>query len=382
MTEKYLHYLWKSKQFPLPQTTLTNGEEIIVKNVGEYNEHLKGPDFSFGSIQYREAVEYGSIEIHINSSDWYAHNHHLDPNYDNVILHVVYQNDKQVIQSGRAIPTLELKDYVEKRTAEKKSVDAFFSRNYPCANAIEKIDEYYLNQMLNNALLDKFSFKTKKINELNSTSDFELFYHFLALGFGMKINQNAFLELIKKIPFNLILPLTKSERRRFVLLQAEIMANETQDSLWHMKGTRPNAFPKKRIAEFAELISGACLELNWWSDIQRIDIKHCRVVLSKLDVSNVLSKQFENSLLINVFAPFLWQLGEIYSNEVYQEKAFEILDSIPAEKNSEVLKASCLISRPKNAFETQGLIALNRYYCSRKKCLSCHVGNKVLNRSI
>ena len=35
-------------------------------------------------------------------------------------------------------------------------------------------------------------------------------------------------------------------------------------------------------------------------------------------------------------------------------------------------------SLAKNAFDSQSLLSLYQYYCSRKKCLTCAVGNKLL----
>ena len=42
----------------------------------------------------------GNIEIHLKSSLWNVHNHQSDKNYDNVILHVVIEDDKPVFRSN------------------------------------------------------------------------------------------------------------------------------------------------------------------------------------------------------------------------------------------------------------------------------------------
>ena len=380
MTEKYLHYLWKSKQFPSVQTTLTNGEEIVVKEVGEYNEYLRGPDFRMGSIYIRGALEYGPIEMHVNSSDWYTHKHHLDDNYNNVILHVVFKNDKPVIQNGREIPTLELQGFLKQRKLLKQKESAFFEEVYPCSSEINHIDSFFLGRMFDVAFQEKMRVKSKKINELNASSDQELLFHFLSIAFGMKINQNAFFELVRKLPFDLLSSMTKNERRQFVCIQIELMSLNSSHKLWHRKGTRPSAFPDKRMEQYVEFISEYNFDDKWWVVPSEIKLSLCRSILKGLRHSKVISVQFEHHLIVNGLVPFIWQLGELYSDELYQSCALKILEELPAEKNSEIRKASCLIEKPKNAFETQGVLALNRYYCSRKKCLSCDVGNKVLNR--
>jgi len=55
----------------------------------------------------------GDVEIHIRTSDWFAHQHHTDVRYNNVILHVVAICDDTrptLRQDGTAIPTCSLYD--------------------------------------------------------------------------------------------------------------------------------------------------------------------------------------------------------------------------------------------------------------------------------
>ena len=50
--------------------------------------------------------------MHVKSSDWFVHHHENDPNYDNVILHVVWNHDMEIYRKDNSvIPTLELKKY-------------------------------------------------------------------------------------------------------------------------------------------------------------------------------------------------------------------------------------------------------------------------------
>ncbi|MDO6425158.1 DUF2851 family protein, partial [Saccharophagus degradans] len=70
-------------------------------------------DFSNALIEINNQKWAGNIEIHVKSSDWYAHKHQEDKNYQNVILHVVYDHDVEVFdQYSNPIPTLELKGLI------------------------------------------------------------------------------------------------------------------------------------------------------------------------------------------------------------------------------------------------------------------------------
>ena len=69
---------------------------------GEYNRD-SGPDFFSTRLIIDGTIWAGNTEIHINASDWYRHGHHTDHAYDNVILHLVYNNDAETFTaSGEA----------------------------------------------------------------------------------------------------------------------------------------------------------------------------------------------------------------------------------------------------------------------------------------
>ena len=65
---------------------------ILVIHTGAWNRFAPGPDFRNACIRIGELTWFGDVEIHVKASDWFKHKHHLDPNYQNVILHVVMEN--------------------------------------------------------------------------------------------------------------------------------------------------------------------------------------------------------------------------------------------------------------------------------------------------
>src|ERR1700752_568551 len=114
MTEQLLHYIWKYKLLKPVQLSTTSNTYIEINTWGEPNPHA-GPDFTNARIKINETEWAGTIEIHKKSSDWFLHNHHINKAYDNVILHVVYEHDKEIYNSkNQLIPCFELKDFIEK----------------------------------------------------------------------------------------------------------------------------------------------------------------------------------------------------------------------------------------------------------------------------
>ncbi|MFA5655707.1 MAG: DUF2851 family protein, partial [Dysgonamonadaceae bacterium] len=93
--EQLLHYIWKYKLYPNPNFVSSEGDEIEIIDAGILNTDA-GPDFFNAKIKIEDKVWAGNIEIHKSSSDWKKHNHHSDPAYNSVILHVVEKIDCEI----------------------------------------------------------------------------------------------------------------------------------------------------------------------------------------------------------------------------------------------------------------------------------------------
>ena len=78
----------------------------MVIDPGQHNSD-SGPDFFNSRIRIGSTEWAGNIEIHLRSSAWDSHGHNNDHAYDNVILHVVAEHDREVYTAeGRRLDTL------------------------------------------------------------------------------------------------------------------------------------------------------------------------------------------------------------------------------------------------------------------------------------
>ena len=112
MQEAFLQFLWRYQKLSSTQLKTASGEELIVLQPGVWNTGA-GPDFLQAKILLGHVQWSGHVEVHRKSSDWWHHKHHQDPNYDAVILHVVWEHDGLVFSpSGTPIPTLILAEFV------------------------------------------------------------------------------------------------------------------------------------------------------------------------------------------------------------------------------------------------------------------------------
>ena len=92
MTEDFLHYAWRYQHFQATQLQTTQGQSLAVLSVGELNRNA-GPDFLNARLHIEDTLWAGNVEIHLKSSDWLLHHHQQDPAYNNVVLHVVLDED-------------------------------------------------------------------------------------------------------------------------------------------------------------------------------------------------------------------------------------------------------------------------------------------------
>ena len=389
MIESYLHQIWKTKRLPQFSFEVENNCSVEIIDFGEYNKNNSGPDFKFGAVKMKNILLYGHIEMHVRSSDWYRHKHHVDDNYNNVILHVVYVNDKQIVQNGVKIPTIELKDMIDENHYQKYIRKQLKNSEFPCEHQIKEIDEFHFNYMKLRSITDKLNEKAKILHKINVQSKAAALYHLLGLAFGTSINKQPFNSLLQLVPYEAVKTVPKLNRFNLVLCESGIIQEKGMDNshlkrAWQYKGTRPKNSPDLRVRQFALMVQ----EFDFESTIELLSIEDVKSSFSRLlekswqgnlTVSK-LSKSFVNHLLINAVVPFLWFCGEVDNNTFYQEKALDLLATLPAENNNVIRKWNKINVLAKNAFDSQGLLAMHRYHCCRKKCLSCSVGKKVLNR--
>lgn len=139
MVERLLQWAWNQR------ILLSKGSQtetsIKVLYAGDWNQDAPGPDFQNAILEFDGLTWYGSIEIHIKASDWYRHKHHTDPNYHNVILHVVAYNDKPVYIEGIPITTYEITPKILACLALMKEQT---SKSLPCS---------FMQQTFSNSIL-------------------------------------------------------------------------------------------------------------------------------------------------------------------------------------------------------------------------------------
>ncbi len=204
MTERLLQYIWQFQYFNSADLETTNGELLAIIYPGNYNIH-QGPDFLEGRIKVEDKIWVGNIELHINASDWYKHEHASDRNYANVILHVVWKNDD--LKADYAIATLELESRVSKLLLKQYEAWMKSSSFIPCAQYVDSVEEIIWIGWRERLLVERLIRKSEQVQsmlELNNYHWEETLWWMLARNFGLYVNADAFEELARSIPYNLL----------------------------------------------------------------------------------------------------------------------------------------------------------------------------------
>jgi hypothetical protein len=117
----------------------------------------------------------GDVEFHVRASDWVTHQHHTDPRYNMVILHVVLRCDSAgptQRQDGRLIPDCSLYDLPDS-TPLASQVFAATQREprWPCQQIMAELDEEERFKLLQRAGMLRFEQKAHAFVETLHTLD-------------------------------------------------------------------------------------------------------------------------------------------------------------------------------------------------------------------
>jgi len=91
--EADLWRIWEGQRFPKGALVTGDGQPLRVIYRGRPGRG-PGPDFRDAIIAAPDGLLQGDVELHVRTSDFRRHGHHLDPAYAGVALHVVLFHDE------------------------------------------------------------------------------------------------------------------------------------------------------------------------------------------------------------------------------------------------------------------------------------------------
>lgn len=393
INEEFLQFVWDSQLFGERLLRTVSGEMIRVIDRGKWN-YSSGPDFSNAVIRIGETIWAGNIEVHIRSSDWYRHNHHLDKAYDNVVLHVVAEDDRVVhIRNETPVPCLVLSDEHFEELHGKYTRWFAQKEGLPCDGLISFTPRELLNSWLEHLADTRFMRKREAVIGCMEAQNGDVRTTEMimtAAAFGQPLNSDPMMYLIRAIPWNSVLrkdweyadleqwllTISGLSDRPQELYYERIWGVEPMDkSVWKYGGIRPASFPEVRIRQWffwlwqRFVLSGAGPEvlLNpdsgfWTSDtILPLPGRSVRIVWA-----------------VNLL-PLYSVLHQYYNDHVSAVRVS--WSDIPPEMNKVVRRYVQQGIAPQSACDTQAILEMEALFCRSKKCVNCAIGRYHMNRA-
>lgn len=424
MKEKFLQFIWNFQLFQNSNLQTTDGQKILVQKAGVWNRENSGPDFVESWIYIQKTLWVGNVEIHVKSSDWNLHHHSTDMAYSTIILHVLFENDENIeFLKERKIPTLELKNYIPQNILINYENLHHDNRIFiPCEKNSHWVEKETIKFWLERLFVERLERKVEELENqfIAQQKNWEqVLFQKLAYSFGLKINAEAFEIWSKSFEFKILSKIQSNPQKIHALFfgQAGFLAFESEDdyikglqndynflktkyqldpietSLFKFFRLRPPAFPTVRLAQLAILYSeyqnlfGFLMGSKSLTQIKTIfseltlpkfwENHYTLDKISPKKSDKKLSNEMIEKIIINTIVPIKFAYAKSLGKDI-SEDLIEWLREIPPEKNKIIREFSKLGWKPKNAFESQALLQLKKYYCDEKNCLNCPIGLEIL----
>lgn len=204
--EAFVQKLWNEQRFFDTNMAAIDRRAIRVLKPGIWN-HNEGPDFMHAEIEIDGKLQIGDVEIHVRSSEWYAHKHHLNSRYNRVILHAVFFNDdfnlRTRLQNGKRISTLELLKWIAVDTGDLyDDTEDTTTAEGICRVTGQQLNMEVLKGVFESLGRERFLEKAESMRLLRTRLDFEqLLYEGIMEALGYTRNSKAMRELAQHVPF-------------------------------------------------------------------------------------------------------------------------------------------------------------------------------------
>jgi hypothetical protein len=355
---------------------LSNGDNCLLLFAGRAGG-THGPDvrdavlcFTSGSFAATCAAgqdSVGDVEIHIRTSDWFAHQHHTDVRYNNVILHVVAICDDTrptQRQDGTAIPTCSLYDLPH---TTPQPVE------WPCHHVMAQMNQEQQARLFRLAGMLRFEQKVHAflalLRDAQPSGCFSApdvcLIPALAEGLGYGRDRAFF---------------------RAAGLHLLGLANTIPEPLG--RAPEPSPLDAGRLRILRNLVAqwrttGAWLTLRQALLPTPLVVEESQAhTLQKLrSIFDGLGKARADILICNIVLPFAAAVAQSENDTLLAGQAQNLYRAYPALPSNQVTRAMCkqlmLKREPQGACQQQGLHFIYAQTCREKRCSQCIIGSKI-----
>ena len=391
--------------------TTTSGAKAVISDLGEWNREA-GPDFVRAAVQLDGREHHGAIEVDLEASGWEQHRHATNPDYENVILHVIVRRPAKRhfsrTATHREVPQICLADH-HAAAPEWESVAA--ARPGRCAAPLRALSVDQLSDLLAVAARRRLERKAAVLAAMMGARGVDAaLYEALAITLGYKNNKLPFQLLAQRVPLKIAAsargeallfglagflerpePPRGAARHEIAALWSrwwKLRAPHTHAilprSTWKLTGLRPANHPLRRLGALAAIArrwksvraaleSGdpahlqetlGCLQHPFWSFSTSWASPRRQTPLALLGPDRV------REIYANVVLPLSLSRG--------QEPSWRDLPSGPSNATMKIVSARLFggplpPALPKRLFIHQGLLQIYADFCLRDhgECAQC-----------
>ncbi len=437
--EALVQDLWGQQRFSTEDLTTTNDATVHVLDPGALNTDA-GPDFRNAHVRIGEMDWRGHVEIHTTSSGWFEHEHHTDPRYNSVILHVTLHADVWtggLLRSDES-PLPEIVLYPRLKTSLRELLHAFHTRAddnaLPCASRWTEVPSTERRPWIHQLARERLARKRDRLSVSSDESLETALHERLFAGLGYSKNDESMSTLARRTAPETLRSLETPRARealllgtagllpepgdlldadratadyamalrdRFRRLQVRLGITPMASTAWTFFRLRPNNFPPLRIAQAAA----------WYADgglLADNPLPALRTALERDNPVSILRDTLEarppdfwqthyhltkrakehdpglgqsriDTLLVNAVAPVLLLDADRREDGTQAEAVLDLLRALPASGDRIVRRFRDLGTDADSAFDAQGLHELYRNYCTEGRCLDCEIGQYLID---
>lgn len=210
--ERLAQCIWFDSLFVHDELKTDSGQDLEIVQSGRWNNE-EGPDFRGAKIRIGDQTRTGDVEIHLYSSGWRQHRHHLNAVYDNVILHAyLWRSDspaaKPLNSRGEAIESFCMEPALFPDLESIRQTVHVEDYPYRTPSAIGRCqpvmcsqDEAWVAEMLEAGGRERIEGKMRRFADQAIGESLEqVFYQAMMTSLGHKANKTLFFLLSKRAP--------------------------------------------------------------------------------------------------------------------------------------------------------------------------------------
>jgi hypothetical protein len=212
VSERLVQCIWYDQRLQPDALQTAEGRRLRVIFPGWWNLEA-GPDFRHATVKFDDEPEVtGDVEVHLRADDWVHHGHERDPQFNDVVLHVVLweagSQHRPKTHAGQAVPQLVLQHQLAaplESLYDDIDMDAYphaaAGHSGRCAQVLKELPAAAVGSLLDAAGDERFAIKTRKFARwIHRAGPEQAFYEGWMEALGYKNNKTAFRTLAQRLP--------------------------------------------------------------------------------------------------------------------------------------------------------------------------------------